>query len=185
MAIYYTISGTVTELITLEEAKMQLRIDAITDHEDSLIESYISEAREIAEGYIGRLIGERNLEIKAPDFVRDIEKVYSPVNSISAIKYYDATGDEQTLPTAKYQLLLNVNGDNTIRYDADIPTVSSTKFPAVTITAKVGYNATNCPKSIIAAIKLILTRLYNFREDSPEEKQQASRNILRRFKKWA
>jgi len=184
MIYYNIISTTPTELITLQQAKFQLRVDEIVNHEDSLILEYIAEAREIAENYIGRFIAQRDLEITSSSFITDIEKDYSPVSEIVSIKY-KVDDVETTLPLDKYALRkISMNDKKIIYKTADLPEIDVSDDAVVTI-VKVGYTVATCPKSIISAMKLILTRLYTYREDSPDEKQSASHNILRKFKKWA
>jgi len=180
---YYTISGTITELITLDQAKYQLRIDPIVMHEDTEITSYITEAREIAENYIGRLIGERTLTIASSDFVQMLS-YYTPINSVTSIVAKVNNTDVNLAEGDNYKLRdLSPTEQRIIYVSEALPTLDDIDTPVTTV-LKVGYNATNCPKSIISAMKLIISKLYEHREDSAQPKTMASHNILRTFKKW-
>ncbi len=181
MPVYYNILSVPIELISLEQAKQQLRIDPIVQHEDSLIQAYISEAREIAENYIGRLIGERTLEVKSSDYISNVASEYTPINEVLDIVAKLNNGAEQSV-TAE---LVSINKTEQRLIYQDEPTNLSSIFTTpVTTTLKVGYNANNCPKSLISAMKLIISRLYEFRTDNAQQKTQASHNIMRAFKSW-
>jgi len=187
MATYYNITGSVTEVITLEQAKQQLRIDPIVVHEDAEIEAYITEAREIAENYIGRLIGERNLEVRSSGFITKINAAYTPINSIDSIKAKLDGGTTQTLVANTDFSLQNLSKtkQRIVYVDKNLGALDTIFATPVTVIAKVGFNTTNCPKAIISAMKLILSRLYEFRTDNAQEKTLASTNILRAYKSWS
>ena len=185
--IKYELSHSVQELITLQEAKQQLRVDTIVMHEDSLIQSYIAEAREIAEDYLGKYIAERSLVIKSSDYIQNIEQHYAPIIAVQGVVVDTENGDVVNL-TADVDYSYDVVGRDVrvmnykstatdLVFNPDNPT-------SVTINCKVGYNTNNCPKSIISGMKLLLTYLFENREDRPQEKQMVAKNILRAHRKW-
>jgi len=186
MPQYYYITTAPTPVISLEDAKKQLRIDPIVTHEDNEILAFIDQATEIAENYIGRIIAQRTLEIKSGDFVREIKEAYTPVSSIVSIKTELDNGAIQTLVADTDFYLRNLSKtEQRIEYvEANLGALNVIKTTPVTTILQVGYTADNCPKSIIAAIKLIISRLYEFREDTSQDKTLASQNILRAFKVW-
>ena len=184
MANYYTLSGTIIEPLTLADAKLQLRIDH--DFENAIITAIITEARSLAEDYTGRLFTERDLVIHTQNFIEDLETDYSPINSISTLKYKIVKGGtySELVADTDYKLRKIDKYSSKIDYILDpLPTLPEDST-AVEITAKVGYTAAALPASVRSAIKLLISYLYENRDDTADEKQRASQTILRPFKRW-
>src|SRR3990167_5324560 len=95
------VTPTVSDLISLAEAKENLRI--ISSDHDSLITRLITGAREWIEGYTGLSVGVQTWELRLDCFpaqhcavdVIDVPK--PPLLSVSSVKYNDTGGVEQTL----------------------------------------------------------------------------------------
>lgn len=93
-------------IITLAEAKQQLKVDA--DDDDALIEAYIAAATghiDGPDGWLGRAIGVQTLEAALDGFVYDpIRLPYPPLIDVVSIRYEDVTGTWRDLDPATYEL---------------------------------------------------------------------------------
>lgn len=96
------ITGPVSEPITLAEAKAQVRVT--TDAEAGLISGLISSARDLCERETGRALMPQTWELSLDNFSNQMCLGRAPVTSITSIKYIDADGAEQTLPSTEYVL---------------------------------------------------------------------------------
>jgi len=183
MAQYYTVTGTPTEVITLTEAKAQLRVDA-TD-EDALITNLIASAREAAENYIGRFIAQRTVKLITSDFVADFNLVYTPVSAITSIKYLDENKATQTLPTAKYNLVNTNLLDSIVKYEDNLPTLYNA-YNAVTIEVTSGFSAmpNGVPADIKAAMLLTITDLFQNRESRVDRFTTNQQALLRSYRRY-
>jgi uncharacterized phiE125 gp8 family phage protein len=95
---YKIVTAVATEPVTLAEARLQCKVDSDDTSHDALFDALITAAREFAEHYTGRAIGEQTLEtaldwFPAEDF---IDLPMPPVASITSVLYTDTAGDEQT-----------------------------------------------------------------------------------------
>ncbi|EZP57434.1 head-tail connector protein [Sphingomonas sp. RIT328] len=93
-------------IITLDEAKQQLKVDA--DDDDALIEAYIAAATghiDGPDGWLGRAIGVQTLEAGLDGFVHDpIRLPYPPLIDLVSIRYEDVTGTWRDLDPATYEV---------------------------------------------------------------------------------
>jgi uncharacterized phiE125 gp8 family phage protein len=112
-----TVSGPLTEPVTLAEAKSHLRVEH-TD-EDTFIESLITAARIVVEGRTGMKLVTQTVEVRADSFQ---EKAFltsrgglsrpaynevislrcAPVQSLESIKYYNDVDVDTTMPSSSY-----------------------------------------------------------------------------------
>ncbi len=92
-----------SEPVTVTEAKLHCRALMDIADDDSLIERYISAAREIGEGYTGRGWFTQTWRLVADDWSDVIElPMAAPLASVTTVKYYDTDGTLQTLSTDVY-----------------------------------------------------------------------------------
>lgn len=161
-----------TEPITLAEAKEHLRI---TDtNEDSLIESLIKVAREWAEKYENRVYIAQTITAHYNCFGSKMKLPLNPVLSIDSITYIDDSGDEQTLDSSNYELdNYSVPAYVYPAYNISYPSVRAVPN-TITIIYTAGYNndpsdLTDIPERVKASIKLILSHLYEHREQVSEQ----------------
>lgn len=184
MALYFSITGTPTEVITLAEAKMQLRVDAVD--EDALITNLIIAARQAAENYIGRFIAERTVTLESNNFVNDFNLVYTPVVEILSIKYLDENKATQTLNPSKYHLVKNNLLDSIIKYDDNLPSIYNA-YNAVTIQLTSGFSAMpngGVPQDIKSAMLLTITDLYQNRESRVDNFTSNCQSLLRPYRRY-
>lgn len=91
------------EPITLEQAKLYLRIDS--EAEDTLIESLIIAARESAEEYLQASLMPQRWKLAYADYLPDgIELPRGPVNSVISVTLVERDGMESELDDSVYYL---------------------------------------------------------------------------------
>ena len=156
------------EPLTLAEAKLHVRVDSAG--EDTLIESYITAARQMAEAYTGRQLITATSTLESDDFpgaFGDINLPRTPLGSVSSVAYVDGAGSTQTLSTDIYEVLDDdVKASVVLKPGKVWPEVQSEKRNAVTITFTAGYGAaaSDVPGSVRSALLLIVANLYENRE---------------------
>jgi len=169
------------EPITLVEARDHLHLDAsgspLSHPDDTLISSLIVAVRnhiDGADGYLGRALIPQTWELYLDEFSSD--EIYIPLPrlvSITSVKYDDINGAEQTVSSGDYVV-------DSVSEPGWVLPVSTFSWPdtmdtpnAVRIRYQAGYvsgnspeDASKVPEAIKAAMKLMLGRLYEFREDT-------------------
>lgn len=169
-------------VVTLAQARKQLRIeDSFTD-EDELIQSYIDAAVVNCENFIGGHIIPGDLVINYDKFESPVVFEAFPLKSVTSVKYF--TSDvETTMDAAKYSLTKQSEKVFKLRFKEDTPS-TDTRFDAVTITVACGFTGNVIPKPIIQAIKLQIADMYEIREDRKEMLSTAAMSLLRPYKKY-
>ncbi len=191
-----------TEAITLAEAHLHLRLDVYDSPpahpDDPLILGQITAAREWAEKFTGRSIGERQLELGLDSFPhrhhgRDWHRLHrpgivflgegrhpmpielpgGPVNMLQRLTYVDQAGVEQTMSAPQF---------DTYQEPARVlPPIGSSwpctqiQMAAVKVRYWAGYGSaddsptvTPLPKPVKQAMLLMLGHLYENRETSAD-----------------
>lgn len=161
------------ELISLEDARLHLRLDAIgsppSHPDDSLVEALITAVREDAENYMGIAVAQQTYSAAYDSFDdQTLELGLWPVTGIVSVVYKDQDGIDQTLSSSEYIL------DN---YEKPARLVPTETWPAtasapnsVIVTFSAGHtdgdspNPYPLPKAIRAAMLLMLGHLYDNRE---------------------
>lgn len=172
-------------LVTLAQAKKQLRIEADSTDEDDLIQDCIDAAQSACQNYINRAIAEQNFVMHLNEFPDTIGYERNYLNdTIEKIEYY-APGETEltTLDPALYKLK-NSNIVECFDIKFGVTPATDKREDAVVITIKQGFDVSACPKPIIQAIKLRLTAFYEYREDRPQGFDTASNNLLRAYRKY-
>ena len=199
---------TYTNLITLVDAKNFLRV---TDSaEDSLITSLITASIETAENYTNSRFLDReylmNMEtwddvyvsnfysqaLSDGSFIRrggfvgksnqnQIVLPYPPLDSVTHIKYYDASNTQVTFSSSNYivNTFINQKGFIEIKDGVTLPTLKE-RADAIEIKFKTGYgtSSSDTPEAIKTAILLILGFMYEKREDTVSRLPKASEYLL-------
>lgn len=179
--ISYTADGTL-EVVTLAQAKKQLRIEEDFTDEDELIQSYIDAAVELSEKFIGGHILPKIMTIKADSFSNPLVFEAFPLKEISSVKFFPKDGTaEATLPNEDYVLTKDSDKVFRLRFKNTVPEIAD-QYDAVTYSIKVGM--TEIPKGIIQAIKLQVSDMYERREDRAEVVTTVSGALLRPYKKY-
>jgi uncharacterized phiE125 gp8 family phage protein len=184
-AFYYPITHTSPEVISLDTAKKQLKMEDLGTYDDALITECIEAAIDEAENYCNISIRERKYTVKFTDWQQDFEFRMQYVQSVDSLKYKDTDGVEQTLvvadtiellPKDKYAQIVHFKN-----FD-DLPSLKTGINDAVTMTLTVGYAAGTVPKGLIQGIKLLLTDNYDFRGDKETKYNTTSRKKLEPYK---
>lgn len=172
----WTIADPSTELITLEEARLHLKLDAagspLSHPDDALVEVMITAARQAAENFLNAKVGEYELELRLAGFSSEIE-IPDMVVSIDSVKYIDTAGATQTVDPTDYELA-GAPAAPILRpvYDGEWPTDIRAQDDAVRIRYTSGYSAgspNTLPAAIRAAMLLTLGHLYANRQAVAEK----------------
>lgn len=173
-----TITEPAVEPVSLEAARKQCKVDAEgsppTHEDDDLIQAFTTAAREWCEGYTGRSIAQKTLELALDEFPADdilIER--GPVAGIESITYIDEDGAEQTVDPVNYTI------DQYQERTWAIPAIDFTwpstleAVNAVKVRYAAGYtteadspNDMPIPQSMRVAILLLLAHLYENRSNT-------------------
>lgn len=184
-----------TDYITLTEAKTHLRVTGTDD--DTYIGALLEAAFSIASEYVGYPLKKSTVQFVFDEGNSDednILRIMSRILSISSVQYYD---DDGVLHTADYAPINNVFGNYGVNiYLNELESDSVTDKYLVTAVAGweiVGASVDQAmifPKSIKQAILMIISNLYDNRQDlvigaSMAEMPQNSKWMLNPYKMYA
>ncbi len=161
-----------SEPLSLEEAKLHLRLSTDATAEDDLVASLIVAAREHVETYTNRALITQTWYWKSHGFpCGDIIIPRPPLVSITSISYVDSNGASQTWAAGStgYQLIKPAGPKAQyarVQPSYLIPYPQARSQPeAVTIEYVCGYgDATAVPDSIKSAMRLLIGHWYENRE---------------------
>lgn len=183
---FFTVDTEAADLVTLAQAKAQLRVESDFEEEDDLIQSYIDAAIAAAENYIGAPLvkGVKTFELDAltQTFVF---KQAGENDTVKAVSYWETDATEVTeMPTNNYKLRKNYStGCKEIKFET-YPT-TATRDDAVIIEINQGYTAATLPTPIYQAIMLMITSMYVKREDIGEiGNNSQSRALMRPYRNY-
>ena len=154
--------------VELADVKLDLRVDHA--HEDSLIESLISAATDYLEADSGAInkafiTQSWTLSLRCPDRDYRIWLPVTPVQSITAIKYFDSNNTEQTLQVSDFYF----HGDEDWAYIEPKPTTNwpgtFDRLDAISVEFVAGFGDApdKVPESIRQLIRLLVTHWYTNR----------------------
>lgn len=129
--------------VTLTEMKAWL--DISYDAKDPVIAGLIAAATAHLDGWtgiLGRCLCEQTWRQDFDRFNRSLRIPLAPVMAISSVKYDDENGDEQTIGSEHYELLIDDLGPYVKFADTySLPRISATR-PAVRVAYVAGYPST-------------------------------------------
>jgi uncharacterized phiE125 gp8 family phage protein len=176
------ITAPIAPPVTLAEMKAHLRVDMTDD--DTLISAMLVGATDVAEQHTGRAIMPQTWEITLDAFPDAFEITRVPVQSITSLKYYDASGVQQTLSPSLYAL---DNADDfsaayvVPAFGAEWPETRE-QINAVTLRYAAGYaDATAVPEAIKSWIKLQVSAMYENREAEAYSARAVSTTVKMSF----
>lgn len=176
------ITPPVIEPMSIEEAKLHLRVDGFTD--DVVIASLIRQSREWCEGYQNRKYITQTLELVLDSFpdTNYIElKNCSPIQSVESFKYYDDSGLEHIFDSSNY-IVDNDSFVNriTLGHYKSWPGVQLQPVNSVRIRFTAGYGDTSdkVPETIKWAMVLHMKILYDDYRPDERSKLEEARNAL-------
>lgn len=155
-------------VVELEVVKAHLRV--VDNSEDGMIADYLAAAIDEAQSYLSRALITHTMVLDLPAFPcgRQIELERPPVQSVSSVKYYDESGDLQTLDAASYRVD-TTNGPGIIRLksDYDWPSTQEDRPGAVEVTFVAGYGSTpaDVPAQIRQGILFTAAHFFSMREN--------------------
>jgi uncharacterized phiE125 gp8 family phage protein len=157
---FKVITPPVAEPITLEEAKMHLRV--VEPDEDALIERLISAARGMLEQRTNRRLMAQTIEFVLPAWGGFIIPT-APLVALGEISYVDAAGAPQVLDdTLLYVDTYHEPAAAVLAFDQSWPELQRGNRP--TVRAVVGYpSADAVPAELKAWMLLAITALYDNR----------------------
>lgn len=168
--------------ITLSEAKNHLRITANDD--DKLITSLIAAAVDQVEEYTWRRLITQTWDLFEERFTREMPLPYGSLQSVTTVKYYDVSGNIQTLSSSVYDVDTdNIQGNIRLVYNQTWPSIYSQPNP-IEIRFICGYGAASAvPESIRQAIKIKVELLYgNLFDNEREQLMMAYKSLLEAYR---
>ena len=188
-AVYYSLTNTPSEVLTLAEAKMQLKVEDLSGYDDTLVQDCIDAAIDEAEQYCNINILERKFKVELDDWYQNFEFKQQYVTAIDKITYkpLDESGDvvlSTTEAIAAFATLKPADKYANQLYILDFdnaPDLEDTPN-AVTIEFSVGYPGGSIPASLKQGIKLMITNNYDYRNDNEVRYTRASRIKLEPYK---
>lgn len=156
------IIGVTAEPITLEEAKLHVRVDGSL--EDTLIDGLITAAREYCENYTGRSFASQSIEYFLNAFPSGgIDLPRKPIDEVTSICYKDQDGVETALVEGVDYILDVDSARIALPYGKVWP--SFTPYPLSPI--KIEYSAggtASIPGPVKTAMLLLIGHWYENRE---------------------
>lgn len=167
------IEGPSIEPIDLAEVKKHLRFTPTS--EDTLIDTYISMARQYFEQYTGLALIEQTWETRIEAFPGGlntwdtaISLGKSPVIDLLSVVYDDSDGAEQTVDTGDYALdLLSAPGLSVVRPVSSWPSSAGT-LGSVRLRYRAGFGSTpgDVPELIRGVLYLLVGYFHQFRSEA-------------------
>lgn len=149
------ITPPVTEPVTLDEAKAQLRIESAFTLDDDYINSLISVARDRCENYCNQFFTEQSIAIVVEGKAEGFVDLPYPGITIDSITYTDPDNAEQSIDAADYV------------YNAETQKLNFVEsFDSIDFTVNA---TTSAPAQIVGvqqAIKMMVTDMYELRTET-------------------
>lgn len=182
----YYVPGTALTPITLAKAKKQLRLEVDFTEEDDLIQSYIDSALIIAENYINRALSPRKFVLEMDRFENPFQFSQNNIDdTIDKVEYF-APGETEAslLADTEYKARTSIYIEcKEIKFKTT-PTTDS-RDDAVIITINQGFtSATDIPKPIVQAMLLIISDMYERRDDKEIGTNSAANALMRPYRKY-
>jgi uncharacterized phiE125 gp8 family phage protein len=189
MATYKLITAPSVSPLSLADAKVHLRVDAVITRDDDYITALIDAAADVAQMHTNRqfitAVYDAFFDSWPTDSYLYIGK--NPVQTIDSVKYTDTTGATITL-TEGTDYEVDTASEPARVYIKTTPALYDGPAPiAVRFTAGYGNAGTNVPTALIQAMQLLVGNFYEMRQDaqigqSLAEIPTSSRFLLNRYK---
>jgi uncharacterized phiE125 gp8 family phage protein len=168
-------SASTIEPVAVTDVKTHLRIASTaqggSSSEDTLLQGYITAARQQAENQTKRALIPTSFEILYDGFYSSVIELprAAPLSTSTAadlvITYRKTTGDTTTLDSTYYTVESRTEPASIrLNYGSQWPTNVQTSEGALSIAYKSGYTTATCPESVKTWIKIRVGELYNHRE---------------------
>ena len=186
--MYEVVTPAVEDALSLTEIKEFLRLDSSDTSEDVTLGIFRDAATAMAEEYTRRILCTTTIDeyfdaFPMYDGVSDKALIYlskGPATSITSVKYIDENGDEQTVNADDYRV-------DTISEPARIVSTdgwynAKTTINAVIVRYVVGTAASAVPAPIKQAMLLMISDMYEKREDSVKRLPTAAEYLMNPFR---
>lgn len=162
-----------TEAVTLADCKSHLRITA--SDEDTYIQSLLDAAISFVDGkgVLGKALITQTWRQYVPQNPGTVTLLLGPVQSVSAIGYYDTDGMVQAATVSDFNVF-GTEECKTVEPKAGSSWPTAQDRPdAIWIDFAAGYGAaaTDVPAELTHAIKMLVAHWYENREPAPEASQ--------------
>jgi uncharacterized phiE125 gp8 family phage protein len=148
--------------LTAADVRPHCSIDAGDSTFDNLLTDYIAGASSLIQEVTGRSFGAQTWKLALDAFPEAIALPRGPVTAVAWVKYFDATGTEQTLDTAKYLVDLISDPARLVPMPDMAWPVTQARANAVTVQFTSGYAAV--PPAILQGIRATVAAWFATRE---------------------
>ncbi|HTT98962.1 MAG TPA: head-tail connector protein [Rhizomicrobium sp.] len=164
------------EPVTLDEAKLHLKVDTTDD--DALIERLITAARARAEWHTGRAFITQSWVLWSDCWAELVEIPLPPLQAVTAVNVYAGDGTATTIDASNYTV--DAASQPARVLFGCIPPIALRAINAVSIAFTAGYGdaAGDVPAPVCEAILEIAAELYTHRGDGPEEISLSAQALL-------
>ena len=182
---YYTPGTPLVDVITLELAKQQLKIESDFTEEDTLIQGYIAAAIEVVENYLGRAIHPRTFTMELDKFDAEIEfaKCWE-TDAIQELVYYSTGETTTTVLDPTVYVLRNSSTINCKLLKFKTITPTDVRDDAVKITITQGLTVETIPAPLKQAMLLILSDMYEKRDDREIGVNSSANALMRPYRRF-
>ncbi len=165
---------------------LNMILSEATSIEDDEIEEMITTAREYAEEFTNRAIGEQKWKLLLDEFPDNdyIELQFPPLISVNSVTYIDSDGISATMSASCSDgYIVDVNkepGRIFLAYNSIWPIFTELPYNAIEIIFTCGYTSDNVPKKIKQAMLKMIGALYENRQSGiQKEDMESIDNLLR------
>lgn len=167
--------------VSLSDAKKWLRLLEDDESENALVLGLLSAVTDYIETFLNKSVSLTVFVLELTEFTDVVFQKY-PFHSIVKIEYLNTAGVTTVLSPENYEVSLLSCEDAILEFLTKPETYSradgSKKANTVSIRFRCGYEEQACPASIKIAIRLLVCKWYDNREDGKKEKLTAVDNIL-------
>ena len=160
--------------ISVAEAKAQMRVDGSDD--DAIIQRLIDAAVAFVDvqGVLGRAMITQTWGQWLSPNPSTVSLMLGPVQSVSAIKYYDINGALQTATLEDFNVFGTPNRITITPKTGKAWPITQTRDDAIKIEYVVGYgaNAANVPQTVRHGLMMLVAHWYENRETTQEKQMQ-------------
>jgi uncharacterized phiE125 gp8 family phage protein len=165
------VTAPATAPISLAEAKTQMRVESSDD--DSIIQRLIDAAVAFVDvqGALGKAMITQTWGQWLSPNPSTVYLSLGPVQSVSAIKYYDVDGALQTATLADFNVFGTPNRISVSPKSGRAWPVTQTRDDAIKIEYVIGYGSTSSsvPETVRHALMMLVAHWYDMRETSTEK----------------
>ena len=165
------ITGPAVTPISLAEAKAQMRVESSDD--DAIIQRLIASAVAFvdAQGALGKAMITQTWGQWLSPNPGTVYLSLGPVQSVSAIKYYDLDGALQTATLADFNVFGTPNRISVSPKSGKAWPVTQTRDDAIKIEYIIGYGSSSAsvPETVRHALMMLVAHWYDMRETATEK----------------